>query len=112
MRHALCIPTLIALLGCPDKNEGDSGTRITQSSSTEVCPGEYQVFVGSNRTSTCGTSCPEGAVQAYTDGDIMACHECTDEVPCETGQTCSTACGPGCEDDSGGCCPVNECVDV
>lgn len=56
-----------------------------------------------------GSSCPSGSTEAYRDGDYVVCDACTDGTLCANGAQCTLRCGPGCEDDIGGCCPVRVC---
>ncbi len=61
---------------------------------------------------TPGSTCPEGAAEAYRTGHTLVCHQCTDDRDCidaANGPACRALCGPGCEDDTGGCCPVRVC---
>ena len=92
---------LLVLLGCPG---GDK-----ESAAPEVCADGAQIYVAGTPTGECGTECPEGSFKAYQDGDLLVCHDCLEDTDCDTGQTCSSNCGPGCEDDEGGCCAVNTC---
>lgn len=57
-----------------------------------------------------GTVCPPGTTEAYRERNVLVCHGCTTDVDCDGRGRCSTQCGPGCEDDTGGCCPVRSCV--
>lgn len=59
-----------------------------------------------------GDSCPPGTTEAYRDGNLLVCHDCNDARDCENGAACRDLCGPGCEHDSGGCCPQRQCVDA
>lgn len=97
--------TLVVLLGCP----GDDKTSVDDTG--ETCVDGYVVYVVHEVVEACGTACPEGAFEGYTDGEFLVCNECRDEADCETGEVCSALCGPGCEDDTeGGCCPVYACA--
>ena len=60
---------------------------------------------------TPGNACPAGATESYRTGDLLVCNTCDDNSDCQTGgpKTCNTICGPGCEDDTSGCCPVRLC---
>jgi len=75
-----------------------------------ICEGNLRVYV--NGGSTRGAACPAGTTVAYRDGDILACHSCTDDADCDEGAECSFHCGPGCENDTGGCCGVRGCIEV
>ena len=73
-----------------------------------------QVYVGSAKVA--GDSCPSGSTERYreTTGDrtVVACDACPtegDTSGCDEGMVCVTVCGPGCEDDAGGCCSIKEC---
>jgi hypothetical protein len=57
-----------------------------------------------------GDACPPGTTEAYRDGHFLACDSCADARDCQDGEACVTRCGPGCEHDSGGCCPLRECA--
>jgi hypothetical protein len=77
---------------------GDDGNKITE------------VFLGG--ATTPGDSCPEGSTEAYRTGHTLVCHECTDDRDCidaPHGPACRSLCGPGCQDDTSGCCPVRVC---
>jgi len=56
-----------------------------------------------------GDACPPGTTEAYRDGRFLVCDSCVDDRDCANGETCVTHCGPGCENDTGGCCPQREC---
>lgn len=57
-----------------------------------------------------GTACPPGTTEAYRAENLIVCDTCATDVDCVSGSRCVTRCGPGCEDDTGGCCPVRTCV--
>jgi len=72
------------------------------------CAPELRVYVAGQFT--CGTTCPAGTSEAYRDGPFLVCHECDDpDIGCDPGQTCVMQCGPGCEDDTAGCCGARVC---
>ena len=43
-------------------------------------------------------------------GIPKVCDACRDESDCDSGEECTSNCGPGCEDDEGGCCAVFSCT--
>ena len=92
------------LLGCPGDDTGGGDD------SAGECVDGYQVYVVWELQDSCGTACPEGSFEGYTDGDLLVCNACETETDCDVGEVCSADCGPGCEDDEGGCCPVYSCV--
>ena len=56
-----------------------------------------------------GSTCPDGYTEAYRDSGFLVCHSCESDADCSDGETCATRCGPGCEDDTRGCCPLRTC---
>jgi len=90
-------------------NPGESHERCAADCPLDchVCEGKLRVFA--NGTVTRGAACPPGTIVAYRDGDNLVCHSCTTAADCPKGQSCHTQRGPGCEDDTGGCCPMRVC---
>ncbi len=97
---AVMVITLAATASaCGDGGGGDDGDKITQ------------VFVGGKVTE--GAACPPGTTKAYQAGHVLVCHECADDRECVSdpdGKSCKSICGPGCENDSGDCCPARTCL--
>jgi gluconolactonase len=93
-------------LSCGDDASSDPTDTV---GITDTCAAST-VYVGAKGIG-CASSCPEGSAEAYRDGDLLVCHACQtgDDCPAEA-PSCEVACGPGCEDDTGGCCGVNVCA--
>lgn len=90
-------------LGC-DNTDGE----VAKDSSNETCQA-LDVYVGASLVE-CGTACPAGSPEAYRDGSKLACHACQTDADCPSEHPkCETVCGPGCENDTAGCCPVQDC---
>jgi hypothetical protein len=97
-RAALLTGLVTLIVACGDGGSGGGNNRITE------------VFVAG--ATTPGTACPEGSTEAYRTGHTLVCHECTDDRDCidaPRGPACRSLCGPGCDDDTSGCCPVRVC---
>lgn len=88
------LAVMLAAGGCGD-NDNSGGTPL--------------VYVNGARRP--GTACPSGTTEAYRDGNLIVCHGCAMDADCGGLRRCSTQCGPGCENDTGGCCPVRACVE-
>ncbi len=73
-----------------------------------VCAEDLQVFL--NGETFRGSACPPGSTRAYRDGIHLVCHGCNAIDECPDGKLCTEFCGPGCEDDTSGCCPVRACL--
>jgi hypothetical protein len=72
------------------------------------CESPFQVFA--HGTSAPGSACPAGTTEAYRDSGYIVCDDCAANRDCEAGSECLTRCGPGCENDTGSCCPVRVCT--
>lgn len=70
---------------------------------------ENQLRLAGDGLSGRGSSCPDGYTEAYRDSGFLVCHSCATDADCSEGETCATRCGPGCEDDARGCCPLRTC---
>ena len=68
----------------------------------------FEVDVDGERRS--GSTCPLGTTEAYREGSLIVCNGCAIDPDCGEGRRCSIQCGPGCEDDTSGCCPVRRCA--
>lgn len=91
--RALLVLMLFVLAGCGDNdNSAPRGDRI---------------FVDGRIIS--GDECPLGATEAYRTDGLIVCDVCDDGNVCPNGQSCTITCGPACEDDTDGCCPVRVC---
>ncbi len=98
---------VLGALGALGACGGDSCSDTTDSSAA-TCEA-LEVYVGVHPVD-CGTSCPEGTEEAYRDANDLVCHACATADDCPDHlPRCEIACGPGCEDDTGGCCPVRDC---
>jgi hypothetical protein len=55
--------------------------------------------------------CPAGTTRAQRVGDLIICSSCESSSDChdQLQPACLTHCVPGCNLDSGECCPVEEC---
>lgn len=71
---------------------------------------ENQLRLAGDGLSGRGSSCPAGYTEAYRDSGYLVCDVCKDGERCRTGAACTIVCGPGCEDDTGGCCPMRVCA--
>ncbi len=99
----LVVLSALLLLGCEGTDDSSPGD-----SSSATCEA-LEIYVGTHPVD-CGTSCPEGLETAYQDGAVLACHACTDDGDCPSHlPRCEIGCGPGCEDDTGGCCRGRLC---
>lgn len=93
-------------LSCGDDARSELADTVSES---DTCAAST-VYVG-NEALGCAQACPEGVAEAYRDGDLLVCHACQAAADCPAElPSCETACGPGCEDDTGGCCGVNVCA--
>ena len=72
------------------------------------CPDEFEVYVGEQGL-ICGASCPSETAEAYRSEGVLACNTCADDGSLDCQGVCATVCSPGCEDDTGGCCPLRVC---
>jgi hypothetical protein len=109
-----CAPTVCTALltVCGD---GDCQRTGSPAESHERCPADCglscqcasRVFV--NGIVSDGSSCPAGTTEAYRDHGVIVCDACATSRDCDGGLGCHTQCGPGCENDTGGCCPVRVC---
>jgi hypothetical protein len=103
----------------PECGDGACDTLANRGESHESCPrdcplacrrcGEFEVHTGHHVFR--GDACPSETEFAYRDGTFLVCHSCTNAADCSDGAPCLTVCGPGCENDAGGCCGVRRCVD-
>jgi hypothetical protein len=75
-----------------------------------ACGDRLQVYVDGRVFP--GSMCPTGTTEAYRDSGFLVCNACVTATDCDAGMSCHTVCGPGCEDDRGGCCPVRVCSSV
>jgi hypothetical protein len=91
-----CFALAASLHGCGDNDNS--------------APRETFVFV--NGQTFPGSQCPDGTTFVYRTADTLVCDACRDARDCAAGLDCRTRCGPGCEDDTGGCCPVRVCSAV
>ena len=57
-----------------------------------------------------GDACPTGTTEAYREGALIVCNNCDHILDCHGNEQCRTVCGPGCENDTGGCCVRRDCV--
>jgi hypothetical protein len=71
---------------------------------TNPCAPQMQLY-----PTGCGDTCPPGSFEAYRTGSYLVCNECDSDTGCDAGMTCIVGCGPGCEDDTAGCCPHQVC---
>ena len=88
----VCLALTLSMHGC-----GDNDNSVKEP------------FVFVNGGTVRGSKCPDGATFAYRTKDLIVCDACADARGCIGGQRCLTQCGPDCEDDAGGCCPVRVC---
>jgi hypothetical protein len=94
---------------------GESFERCPQDCPLE-CPrcerSDHHVFLGQRRIA--GETCPHDAAEAYRNDNLVVCHRCDTDLDCaavgSVEDQCQFRCGPGCENDTGSCCGVRECV--
>ena len=96
----------------PTLSPAESSERCPQDCPFECprCPrSRRRVYLGIRRI--VADACPTGATEAYREDDRIVCHRCAIDTDClSPGDRCQMVCGPGCENDSGGCCGVRECL--